>query len=651
MQTITVLPIVRGALKETLTYFAKEPAPAGAIIMVPIRNRDVPALVVESKEVADSKATLKLSDFAIRKISRMRPRQLWVTPFLRAAEKTARYFAQGLGETLLSLTPKTILDAELDGTLKSTGIFTNECTTRERIKISAIQEHAKFRTESYQRLIRESFVRNESIFICLPSSEDVANLTKSLERGIEQYVFAIHNDLTKKNIIERWKSILQENHAVVVIGTPQYLTIPRYFKTIIIDEEHARTWRTITRPHIDLRTFIEYYAHEAGSNVTFGAPILRPETHKRLKNGEIDEWNRVALHARLPIQTESLLKTEIIDPRIEERAFRERTGKRNFQIIGEYIQESIAQALETNESIVLLTARKGLAPVTVCGDCGTTFRCPECETPLVIHKREGDKRIFTCHGCGFMRAPEEGEHETCKGCGGWRLEGLGIGTERVEEELKKLYPNIIPLIFDGDHIKTPAQARKLIGQFEKRKQEQKDAVLVATPMALPYLNEVEHTIVVSIDSLFAIPDFRMHERVFALILTLREKTKKTLLIQTRSDDTTLFAQATEGDLQDFTDNELMLRKTFSYPPYGTIIKITMRGKKEVLVQEMENLKTFLSEYSPLAPNTMAREPRNIFRMHLILKLAENAYPNEALINKLRTLPPQFTIEVNPDHLL
>ena len=170
-------------------------------------------------------------------------------------------------------------------------------------------------------------------------------------------------------------------------------------------------------------------------------------------------------------------------------------------------------------------------------------------------------------------------------------------------------------------------------------------------MAVSYLFSVPRTAIISIDSLFAIPDFRMNERIFALILALREKTTKALLVQTRMDDTTLLEQALKGDLLAFTEDELGLRKAFSYPPYGTIIKITLRGKRAELPQEVERLKAYLLEYTPISPQTITREPKNMFRMHLILKLAETVWPNDKLLAKLRALPPQFTIEVNPDHLL
>ena len=117
MQIITVAPIVRGVLHGELTYFSKEPLAVGIVVVVPVRNREVPAIIIESREVSDAKEAIKTSSYAVRKITRARPRRVWTPAFLKAVEETANFSVQKLGETLLALTPKTILNAHIEGTL------------------------------------------------------------------------------------------------------------------------------------------------------------------------------------------------------------------------------------------------------------------------------------------------------------------------------------------------------------------------------------------------------------------------------------------------------------------------------------------------------------------------------------------------------
>ncbi len=655
MQIITVAPIVRGAIQGTLTYFSKNPLEVGVLIMVPVRTREVPALVLEVRELSSAKSTIKSSDYAIRKIARPRPRRVWSNDFLKAALETANFSAQGLGETLLSITPKAIFDAHLEGVLdEPVSTFNIQHSTFNQC---AIQMPSQERIKAYTSFVRESFAKKESVFICLPTEDDVLRAEDILKRGIEDYTFSFHSSLSKKRVLERWHGALQNKHAVLVIGTPQYLSLPRYFKTIILDEENAKSWKTIVRPLIDMRIFAENYARHTKSTVIFGASVLRPETHKKIKEGTIQEFGRIQSH------THSDVVTEILDPRIEEKNIKERTGNRTIQILSEKIRTLIEKAQEKKENVVLICARKGLSPITACSDCGTLVKCPACDTPLVIHKKDTvgqTSRIFSCHSCGFMRLPEDGTHESCVNCRGFRLDALGIGIERIEEEVARLFPNVIQFVFDGDRVKTRAQGRKLVTHFEKSD----GSILIATPMVIPYITNTNHTAIISIDSLFAIPDFRMNERIFSIVLALREKTSQTLLIQTRTDDTTLLNQALSGNLSEFTKQELGLRKAFFYPPYGTIIKITLHGKKTEIPEEMARLKNFLAEFSPIAPNTISRTSskifqrktsagafQNILRMHMLIKLKEDVWPDETLLSKLRALPPQFTIEVNPDHLL
>ncbi|KKU80747.1 MAG: Primosomal protein [Parcubacteria group bacterium GW2011_GWA1_47_8] len=552
--------------------------------------------------------------------------------------------------------PAVILNNHLAQNLPPVAEDQNTAPASSRGNIRAIQDITTTRIDAWKRLIRESFARHESIFICVPTRGDVERLAPELSHGIEDYTFLFHAELPKKRLLEKWVFAIKTTHPIVVIGTPQYLMLPRYFNTIVLDEEHVRGWNTFIRPAIDLRIFVEHYAKASGSMLILGAPILRPETHERIRHDEITEFGRIAPHARLQKQEQHPeLVTEIIDPRPEEKRLRER-DKQAFVVLSEKIQDVIAHAFTHREHVVLLAARTGLAPVTVCRDCGTLVRCPACDTPLVMHKTDGGKesevRVFSCHACGLIRLPEKNLNETCHTCGGWRLIPLGIGIEGIEEGVARIAPNMSRFVIGSHNTKTRTQAEKIVAQFEKTPAAKKTgAVLIGTPAIVPLLPFVHHTAIISIDSLFSIPDIRMSERIFALILALREKTTRTLLIQTRADDTTLITQALDGNLTEFIDTELALRRAFAYPPFGTIVKITLRGPRATLVSEMTRLKEFLSDYAPLCPNTCTREARNIFHMHAILKLPGNATLDKTLLAKLRALPRTFTIEVNPDHLL
>lgn len=646
MYVIIVTPLIRGTLKGTLTYFSKDPIKTGYLVTVPLRGREVKAIVIGSNDARNEKTILKNSDYRVKKIIHTKPVRYWDTLFIKAVEETSRTHLQGFGETLLALTPKAVFDTYFtEGRVDQPHLKRQPANNLSSQRTRAIQGDRNARIKLYRRLVHKSFEQGESIFICAPTQDDVEKIANEFSDTEKEKLFIFHSGIAKKKLLKRWGEAIRETRTFLVVGTPQYLSLPKHFATIILEDEHSRLWKTFTRPFIDARFFVAVFARETKSSLVLGAPILRIETHKKIIDGEIE---LIAAH------TEAPQETLLIDPRIEEKRIKERTGARAVQILGEEIRATIKHAQENNKKMFLLVARKGLAPLVICGDCGTTIRCPVCDKLLVLHKKTGtrDARIFSCHSCGFNRAPEDGEHETCPTCGGWRLEALGIGIERIEDEIKRLFPSAECFVLDGDHTKTRTSARKTATLFEKSKR----GILIGTPMAIPLLSTVDATAVVSLDSLFAIPDFRMHERIFALILTLREKTKGKFLVQTRIDDTALFKQALLGDTQSFVKNELMVRKTFSYPPYGMVIKITLRGSRlsaqagAGIPVEMEQLKTFFSEYNPLVPQTMTHK-KNIFQMHMILKFKEEISSDKKLFSKLHSLPPQFTLEINPDNLI
>ena len=465
MFILTVAPIARGIPHGNLTYFAKENPPLGSLIMIPVRTREVPALVLAVSEASESKSLLKNSEYVIRKIARIKPRNAWSQEFLRAVQTTADYSAQDFGETLLALTPATILEQFIAGTQTGQHGGIPQDTTH-KTSILAAQGTTKVRMDMYQRLVREAFAHRQSIFICLPQELDVERVTRELSRGIEDYTLTFSSSMTKKKILVNWERVGEEKHPILVIGTPQYLCAPRLFDTIIIDEEHSRSWKTLMRPTVDLRVFTEAYAQEIHATVVIGAPILRPETQRRIADGEVRPFERLATHAHREL-LEHHLHTEIINPKVEEKALREQTGQRTFRIISNAVRDLILAADQKKESVLLITARKGLSPIIRCGDCGTIVCCPECETPLVLHGQKNDARIFSCHACGYIRAQTQNSFEKCNACDGWKLESMGIGTERIIEEIESVLPGKPILLFDGDVIKTATQAKKRIAQFTK----------------------------------------------------------------------------------------------------------------------------------------------------------------------------------------
>src|SRR3989344_455240 len=257
MNLVHVIPLSRGIFKEELTYFTSHPVTVGSIVTVPVRGKKISALVVSSVDAASAKASLKASPYAIKKIDDFKSKEFFLPQFVDAARKTAEYFVATTGDVIQTFTPKTVLGSSE----KLKGIVIQD---HSRGESSALLRQEKFvlqlpdeeRMSVYKSLIREEFARQASVFFCLPTIQDIETVVGSLERGINQYTFALHSGLSAKETVAVWNKIATVEHPVLIVATPTFFSVPRSdIKTIILDRENSRTYKTFSRPFIDVRTF------------------------------------------------------------------------------------------------------------------------------------------------------------------------------------------------------------------------------------------------------------------------------------------------------------------------------------------------------------------------------------------------------------
>ncbi len=396
-----------------------------------------------------------------------------------------------------------------------------------------------------------------------------------------------------------------------------------------------------SRPFLDIRTVAEIIAKESGIRLVLGDIFLRIETLWKEKNrpenpaySELSPLKFRALHAG---------SYELVDMRAPADM-----KKKEFQIIGDKIKQLLTVTVENNERTFLFCSRKGLYPLTVCSDCGTIVTCKNCDAPVVLYgKRNPDnksKNLFVCHHCGERRDA----HELCKKCNGWRLLPLGIGIENAVEEIVKLFPNTTLIIMDKDHVTTHKQAIKARDLFYNIP----GAICIGTEMALPYLKDkIENTGIISLDSFFSIPDFRINEKIFHILLSLRALAEKKMIVQTRQENTKIFDHALRGNLIDFYRDEIEDRKQIGYPPFVTYIKITLEGDKVAVKKQMADIGELLKPYELSVFEAFNPGAKSKYAMHGLLSLPRGKWVDSELLAKLRALPPQCSIKIDPDTLL
>ncbi len=660
MYKVDVIPITKSAIKDTLSYFSSIPIEEGSLISVPVRNKEVTSLVISCKSAHEDKTMLKELPYALKKINSKKCKHLLRKEFVKAVNETSYHHATFPGITLSVIIPQRIIEnyeeVESVPDLPNTTTHTSEDNTKDELQENSkvipsttdsynepylLQAPDPDRFADYKSLIRESFAKKKSVFFCVPTTEDTRKAGAKLEKGIEEYTFIFDGSLSKKHVISLWNKTLTTTHPILIIGTGMFFSLPRVdIGTIIIEKESSRSYKTISRPYIDIRILAEKLSKLIGARLIFGDAILRTETIKRFYDHELIEYT--------PLKWRSLAtaQTSLVDMRkYKKEDISQHTKEKGFRIFSDEAYEIFKDLKENNSQCFVYCARRGLSPQVVCKDCGTTVVCNRCSSPVVLHEgNETKNNFFLCHTCGEKRSAGE----KCKNCTGWNLIKLGIGIETIENELKKSFPDINIFRIDHDSVKNYKNAKSVAAEFYKTP----GSILIGTEMAILYLDEtIENTVVASIDSLFAIPDFRGNEKIMNILLKMRQLSQNKFVVQTRSIDEPVFEYATKGNIVDFYRSEIAEREQFAYPPFVTLIKITYQGRRDEVIEEMKNLKVFLSPYIVQIFPAFIETVKGKYVMHALIKTDKKTWPDATLVKKLQSLPPHFIVKIDPDNLL
>jgi primosomal protein N' (replication factor Y) (superfamily II helicase) len=641
MYLIDTIPISRGVAQDTLTYFSSKPFQTGTLINAPLRSRKIKALVINASEAASAKSALRSANHSLKKLESQRSSRLLSADFIRATLATAEYFTCSPGAAMFRLIPLSALSqVDLLTRLRyptRVDVSGQSDITKHSIP-GLIHAPLEERYALYRTKIREEFVKGRSVLVVAPSIHEAAALYANLSKGIERYTVLLNGSMPRTGFVSAWRQALVTDHATLLIGTAAVAAIPRADITLtILESEADRAWRQPGRPHIDLRIFLELLTRERGANMILGGTMVRPETYYRWNEGRLIEAAKPRFRLLAPGET-----------RIEDMRVSLQADNQRFEVIGGRLRDTIATAGASSERTVLFASRRGLAPTTVCRDCGDAVVCGRCSAPVVLHEgREGHRRFFLCHKCGSVM----NARRTCTRCGNWQLVTLGIGADLVEKEAARLYPDRPLFSLTADTANTDKRAHDITTRFAASS----GGIMICTEMALRYLSRIdpapERVAVVSVDSLLALPDFRAGERVFAIVLALRSLASKTFILQTRRPEDRVLAQAVAGDILGLYRNELTIRKTLRYPPFAALIKLQMSGKEDAVRGEMNSLEKFLAEYNPIIYPGFTKVVRGKFVMNALVKLEPDAWPKSDLIAKLRSLPPYIEVEIDPESVL
>jgi primosomal protein N' (replication factor Y) len=529
------------------------------------------------------------------------------------------------------------------------------------------------KTEIYLRAVAEALAQGKRAIVLVPEISLTPQTVHRFGARFGQRVAVLHSGLTDGQRYDVWRQI-RAGMKDVVIGPRSALFAPLSgIGLIVLDEEHDASYKQdAPPPRYHARDAALELARLAGAPVILGSATPSLASYVRAQRGEwalLEMGRRVMGHAqriadlqsryRLP-QTRfqaaeqdpaearyiELPPVQIVDLRAELRA-----GNRS--IFSRALQQAMGEALERGEQAILFLNRRGTATFILCRDCGHVLRCPRCETPLTYH---GPRTHLVCHHCNHRQPQPEG----CPQCGGDRIRYFGLGTERVEKEVHRNWPDARTLRWDRDTARNHAAHAAILHLFSTGLAH----VLVGTQMIAKGLDLPLVTVVgvISADTMLNLPDFRAAERTFQLLTQVAGRAGRGLLggrvvLQTYHPDHYGIVAAAAHDYGAFSERELAFRREQGYPPYRRLVKLLYEDASPRRAQaEAEALAETLRDalarrnLSPLdligpAPAFFAKL-RGRYRWQLLLRHADPAH----LLRATR-IPPGWIVDVDPASVL
>lgn len=423
------------------------------------------------------------------------------------------------------------------------------------------------KTEIYMQLIKEALDRGKTAVMMVPE----ISLTKQiLDRFIGRFghekIALLHSKLSKGERYDEWMRI-RRGEAPIVIGARSAVFAPlKNVGVFILDEEHESSYKSETKPRYDALEVAVKRAMDMDAKVVLGSATPSVVSYSRCREGlyELIELKERYNRTKLPA-------VEIVDMRKELK-------KGNTSVFSTRLVEEIQENLGAGKQVILFMNRRGYSTFVSCRECGHVLRCPECEISLTYHKAEN---MGVCHYCGR----KEPIPNACPVCGSKYIKYFGTGTEKIEEEIGELFPDVKVDRLDLDSMSRKGSLERILRDFGSGK----TRILTGTQVVAKGLDfkNVGLVGIVSADVSLNIPDYRSGERTFELITQAagragRGDEEGRVIIQTYTPDNYAIMAAAKQDYEEFYSKEIVFRRARSYPPFGDFIQIIIgSGNKEV----------------------------------------------------------------------
>ncbi len=430
------------------------------------------------------------------------------------------------------------------------------------------------KTEIYIHLIDEAVRQGRQVLYLLPEIALTTQITERLKRVFGSRLGIYHSKFPDAERVEVWQKQLSQEPYDIILGVRSSLFLPfQRLGLVIVDEEHENTYKQQDpAPRYHARNAAIVLASMCGAKTLLGTATPSVESWYNATEG--GKYALVELKERY----KEIQLPEIIPVDIKELQRKKRMNGPFSPLLLQYVRE----ALEQKEQVILFQNRRGFAPMIECHTCGWVPKCKNCDVSLTYHKGLNQ---LTCHYCGYTQpVPRQ-----CPACEGVDLRNRGFGTEKIEDDVKAIFPEARVARMDLDTTRTRTAYERIIHNFQQGRTD----ILIGTQMVSKGL-DFDHVSVVGIlnaDTMMNYPDFRAYERAFQLMAQVagragRKNKRGRVVLQTKSIDHPIIPQVMHNDFEGMVAGQLAERQLFRYPPYYRLVYVYLKHRNEQLLDVM-----------------------------------------------------------------
>jgi len=479
------------------------------------------------------------------------------------------------------------------------------------------------KTEIYLQVMERVIASGKSGIMLVP---EISLTPQTVERFMSRFgnrVAVFHSNMLESAKFQEWKRI-RDGEVNVVVGPRSAVFSPfDNLGVCIVDEEHEPSYKQGDSPRYHARDVAIERARRRGIPVILGSATPALESYYKARNGD---WRLVELTQR--IEEKKLPKVKLVDMRME---FDTRVGKK---VISRVMEEVLKKDIAKKQQALIFLNRRGFSTFVVCQKCGYVLKCSTCDSPMVFHQTKNE---LICHYCNRRFPPRK----VCPSCHEESLLYKGVGTEKVERDLRKLLPEARIARMDSDTMSKRGAHASVLRDFKAHKLD----IIVGTQMIAKGLDfpKVTAVGVISADSNLNLPDFRAGERTFNLITQVAGRAGRgdlggEVIVQTYTPEHYAIKLAAKHDYKNFYLREIDARRALIFPPFTNLVKITLRSRAEEKVIKIAEklaglLRKEISEENMLgpAPSPMVKL-RGYYRWNILIK----AKSREKIVKTLKT---------------